>query len=100
MIRVVPVLLVVALVIGIYVWLRSAATVARIAVENGRVNVRRGALSSAQRRDIQEAVHLSRVREASIRLYTKRDGLGVRVSPSDESLEQRLRNTVGTWRLK
>lgn len=100
MIRVLPILFIVALVIGIYVWLRNAATVARVAVDEGRVHVKRGALSASQRRDLQEAVRFSRFREGTIRLYARRDGLGVAVRPGNESLEQRLRNIVGTWRLK
>lgn len=98
MTRLLPILIVVGLVIGIYLALRNAATVARVRIEGGKVDVARGRLSSAQRRDLQQAVHLSGVRDGRIRLFTRKGGLGVSVSPSDEGLEQRLLNTVGTWK--
>lgn len=101
MTRLLPILLLIAVGVGVVMWARAANAVAVLTVDGGRVHVKRGKLSAAQRRDVQEAVHLSGVREGRIRIVTKRKGaLGVRVTPGDEGLEQRLRNIVNTWTLR
>lgn len=98
-IRILPVLIIVAVGVGIVLWARWANALAVLAVDEGKVRELRGDLSAGQRRDVQEAVHLAGMRNGRIRLGVKKGGVTVRVSPSDEGLEQRLRNIVGTWRV-
>ena len=101
MIRFLPIILLIAVGVGVVLWARAASALAVLTIDGGWVHVKRGALSASQRRDVQEAVHLSGMREGRIRIVARRKGaLGVRVSPADEGLEQRLRNIVHTWTLR
>ena len=83
--------------IGVWLWARGRSTWARIEVSDGKVDVARGSLSASMRRDIQEAVRLARYRDGRIRLVFVKEGLGVKLRPDDDGLEQRLRNIVRTW---
>ena len=87
----------VAFGIGVWLWARGRATFARIDVAEGKANVVRGDLSASMRRDIQEAVRLGGFRDGRIRLTLAKEGLNVRVRPTHDGVEQRIRNVVRTW---
>jgi hypothetical protein len=92
-----PIVLLVAFGVGLWLWARGRAVRARIDVNEGKVAIVRGELNASMKRDIQQAVRLAGFRDGKIRLILVKDGLDVRIAPSDEGLSQRLRNIVRTW---
>ncbi|MEZ4320559.1 MAG: hypothetical protein R3F61_23965 [Myxococcota bacterium] len=90
-----PVLLVLAIVVlvGGWLWYRWVNVLATLDVQDGRVSDSAGVLRPRVLHDIADACRLSGFRDGAIVLHR---GGGVVTYPSDEGLEQRIRNVVGT----
>lgn len=61
--RLLPIIVLVVFAVGLVLWFRAANAIAVLAIDEGMVRRLRGGLSAAHKRDVQEAVHLSGVRD-------------------------------------